>query len=115
MNLSIRLTYSFRYLDQLHARIESLEAQLLSSKGADADTGAHVATTSPRGQTSRLASSVASQSPLDEDGNALLVNIPNSRPERPESETLTNTLVTSEPQIKVHRYGHAGKFCFDRV
>ncbi|RBR23176.1 uncharacterized protein FIESC28_04031 [Fusarium coffeatum] len=98
---------SVQYLDQLHARIESLEAQLLSSKGADADTGAHVATPSPRGQTSRLASSVASQSPLDEDGNAPLVNIPNSRPERPESETLTNTLVTSEPQIKVHRYGHA--------
>lgn len=26
-----------------------------------------------------------------------------------QSEALTNTLVTSEPQIKVHRYGHAGK------
>ncbi|RFN49243.1 hypothetical protein FIE12Z_6464 [Fusarium flagelliforme] len=98
---------SVQYLDQLHARIESLEAQLLSSKGADADTGANIATSSPRGQTPHLASSVASQSPLNDDGDASLVNILDSRPERPESETLTNTLVTSEPQIKVHRYGHA--------
>ncbi|CAG7566312.1 unnamed protein product [Fusarium equiseti] len=96
-----------QYLDQLHARIESLEAQLLSSKGADADTGVNIATPSPRSQTPRLASRVASQSPLNDDRDASLVNISDSRPERPESETLTNTLVTSEPQIKVHRYGHA--------
>jgi hypothetical protein len=102
------------YLDQLHARIESLEAQLQSAQ--DPGLGVDVVTPSPRDQTPHPLSINSSPSSLNGAGNTPTVSIAGSTQtirliplERPEPDTLTNTLVTSEPQIKVHRYGHAGR------
>ncbi|VTT59780.1 unnamed protein product [Fusarium fujikuroi] len=84
------------YLDQLHARIESLEAQSRSVQGLNSTTEA--LSSGSVQLNARYPSINPPQSPLGE----------TRTPSRSESSSLTNTLVTSEPQIKVHRYGHAG-------
>ncbi|WAO90164.1 Zn(2)-C6 fungal-type domain-containing protein [Fusarium falciforme] len=82
------------YLDRLHARIKSLETQLQEARNLPADGSSSHRDDQENRHPSRDSSE-------DLQGN----------PERPtsysDSEGLTNTLVTSEPQIKVHRYGHA--------
>ncbi|KAF5704437.1 transcription activator [Fusarium globosum] len=83
------------YLDQLHARIESLEAQSRSVQGLNSTTEA--LSSGSVQLNARYPSRNPPQSPLGE----------TRTPSRSESSSLTNTLVTSEPQIKVHRYGHA--------
>ncbi|KAF5716750.1 BRT1 down-regulated by mating factor B [Fusarium mundagurra] len=83
------------YLDQLHARIESLEAQSRSVRGLDSNTEA--LSSGSVQLSARYSSRNPPQSPLGE----------TRTPSRSESSSLTNTLVTSEPQVKVHRYGHA--------
>ncbi|KAH7176872.1 hypothetical protein EDB81DRAFT_773708 [Dactylonectria macrodidyma] len=102
-----KVTVSADYLDQLRARVKSLETQLQASQNPCADVS----------------------SPNQDDVNRQ--NVARTTPETPHvnfeepalhaaSEGLTNTLVTSEPQIKVHRYGHAAylghssTLCFSR-
>ncbi|CCT64208.1 related to positive activator of transcription [Fusarium fujikuroi IMI 58289] len=91
-----KVAVSVDYLDQLHARIESLEAQSRSVQGLNSTTEA--LSSGSMQLNARYPSINPPQSPLGE----------TRTPSRSESSSLTNTLVTSEPQIKVHRYGHAG-------
>ncbi|KAG5759243.1 hypothetical protein H9Q72_012631 [Fusarium xylarioides] len=83
------------YLDQLHARIESLETQSRSVQGLNSNTEA--LSSGSVQLNARYLSRNPPQSPLGE----------TRTPSRSDLSSLTNTLVTSEPQIKVHRYGHA--------
>ncbi|KAM6532860.1 hypothetical protein FALCPG4_005906 [Fusarium falciforme] len=106
-----KATVSVEYLDGLHARIKALEAQLQDT------------------QSSRTEGQLSVHDNAEEEGSPdPLFENPRPDPEmpppasaashsqvlretsvihqRPELEGLTNTLVTSEPQIKVHRYGH---------
>ncbi|KAJ4138910.1 hypothetical protein NW765_002806 [Fusarium oxysporum] len=89
-----KVAVSVDYLDQLHARIESLEAQSRSVQGLDSNTEA--LSSSSVQLNARPSLRNPPDSPLNETGT----------PSRSESSSLTNTLVTSGPQIKVHRYGH---------
>ncbi|KAF5603647.1 positive activator of transcription [Fusarium subglutinans] len=88
-------TDGLSYLDQLHARIESLEAQSRSVQGVGSNTEA--LSSGPVQLNARYSSRNPPTSPLGETRTS----------SRSESNSLTNALVTSEPQIKVHRYGHA--------
>ncbi|WZH41477.1 fungal-specific transcription factor domain-containing protein [Fusarium acuminatum] len=85
---------SVNYLDQLHARIELLEAQLQSQSARDKTPDAGSNSVQLEHQEIPSPSRGSSEGPSGLNG-------------RSQSEALTNTLVTSEPQIKVHRYGHA--------
>ncbi|SCN65697.1 related to positive activator of transcription [Fusarium fujikuroi] len=102
-----RVTVSADYLDQLHAHVRSLEAQLQASQNRRADASSSVQDDQNRQNLSGTSGGTP-QGTLEE--QAL----------HSASAGLTNTLVTSEPQIKVHRYGHAAylghssTLCFSR-
>ncbi|KAH7142883.1 hypothetical protein B0J13DRAFT_636646 [Dactylonectria estremocensis] len=102
-----RVTVSADYLDQLQARVRSLETQLQASQNPCADVSSP---NQDHGNRQNTARTTPETPPVNFEDPVLHVA----------SEDLTNTLVTSEPQIKVHRYGHAAylghssTLCFSR-
>lgn len=103
-----------RYLDGLHARIKALETQLQDTQSSRTGEKLSIHDNAEEGSLDPLfenplpdpemppPASPASHSQVP--GETSVIH------RRLDSEDLTNTLVASEPQIKVHRYGHPGTF-----
>ena len=102
-----------RYLDGLHARIKALETQLQDTQSSQTEGQLSV-----HGDAEEQGSSDPSfENPLlDPEMPPPASAVTRSQDprevavmhQRLDSEDLANTLVTSEPQVKVHRYGHPG-------
>ncbi|RMJ16260.1 hypothetical protein CDV36_004088 [Fusarium kuroshium] len=103
-----RRKISNAYLGQLHARIKALETQLQATQSSRTEEQLYV----PDGARQEGSQSPF-QNPLPDPSMPPPASVasqdsrqPQNIRQDPVSEDLTNTLVTSEPQIKVHRYGH---------
>ncbi|KAI8724101.1 Zn(2)-C6 fungal-type domain-containing protein [Fusarium sp. LHS14.1] len=106
-----KATVSVEYLDGLHAQIKALETQLQDTQSSRTERQSSV-----HGDAEKQGSpDLSFENPLP-DPEMPPPASPVSHSQVPgetsvihrclESDDLTNTLVASEPQIKVHRYGH---------